>query len=79
MLIRHCRFRHVTNILFFFLAVYAGLYGVSFAYRLHHLANLICAWLVAVHFSTSASSWTRLGQLLGGTDTSEGEKLKKRP
>ena len=58
--------------------MYAALYGVSFAYRLHHLANLICAWLVAVHWSTSGWSWARLVQVLGGSGNDEG-RLKKRP
>lgn len=45
------RLRHITNILFFLLAVYAALFGITFAYQLHVLANLVCAWLVIVHFS----------------------------
>ena len=72
----HNKFRHVTNIMFFFLAVYAALYGVTFAYQLHHLANLICAWLVAVHFSGSSFSLDKFSRMLEGED---GEGLKKRP
>lgn len=41
--------RHVTNISFFGLAVYAAVYGISYAYMLHHIVNGVCAWLVAVH------------------------------
>lgn len=26
------------------------MYGVTYAYLLHHIANIVVAWLVAVHF-----------------------------
>ncbi|KAL2435281.1 GPI inositol-deacylase [Exophiala dermatitidis] len=45
-------FRWATNILFFVLAVYAALYGMTYAYRLHYIANIIALWLVLLHFST---------------------------
>ncbi|MCJ1434984.1 GPI inositol deacylase [Xylographa pallens] len=70
-------FRHVTNILFFFLAMYAAIYGVTFAYQLHHLVNIACAWLVAVHFSASNLSLSGLTHMLEGDDE-EGD-VKKRP
>ena len=41
--------RYVTRFGLIGLAIYAALYGVSFAYMLHHLVNIVCAWLVAVH------------------------------
>ncbi|KAF8457621.1 PGAP1-like protein-domain-containing protein [Kalaharituber pfeilii] len=41
----------VTDILLAFLALYSGIWGVTYAYRLHHLVNIFVAWLVAVHFS----------------------------
>ena len=41
--------RHITNISFFMLAVWAAVYGVSYAYMLHHVVNGICAWLIVVH------------------------------
>ena len=60
--------------------MYAALYGVSFAYRLHHLANLVCAWLVLVHSSTSAWSLRKVTQMLGGADgADEKSDPKKRP
>ena len=43
----------VTNILFFVFSAYAAVYGVTFAYRLHHLANIVALWLVCLHFSTT--------------------------
>ncbi|KIW25327.1 uncharacterized protein PV07_08514 [Cladophialophora immunda] len=45
-------FRWATNLLFFVLAVYAALYGMTYAYRLHYIANIIALWLVLLHFST---------------------------
>ncbi|KAK7523445.1 GPI inositol-deacylase-like protein [Phyllosticta citriasiana] len=63
------RIRYVTNVLLFILAAYAAIYGVTYAYLLHHLANILCAWLVAIHLSsTSFSHLHRLGRryLLGG-------------
>lgn len=41
----------VTDILLLFIAFYAGMWGVTYAYRLHHLVNVVVAWLVVVHFS----------------------------
>jgi GPI inositol-deacylase len=44
------RGRWATNMLFFVLAVYAALYGMTYAYRLHYIANIIALWLVVLHF-----------------------------
>ncbi|KIW58440.1 hypothetical protein PV05_02961 [Exophiala xenobiotica] len=43
--------RWATNLLFFALAVYSALYGMTYAYRLHYIANIIALWLVLLHFS----------------------------
>lgn len=40
----------VTNVFLFAIALYAAVYGVTYAYCLHRLGNGLCAWLVAVHF-----------------------------
>ena len=53
------RLRHLTNVLFFGTAVYAAVYGVSYAYVLHYLVNVIAAWLVAIH--STADSWALAG------------------
>ncbi|KAI9816181.1 MAG: GPI inositol deacylase [Pycnora praestabilis] len=71
------RFRHLTNALFFFLAVYAGVYGVTYAYLLHHLVNLVAAWLVAIHISSSSFSLSGLSDMLQAHD--EEADPKKRP
>jgi len=46
------RIRTVTQLCLFALAACAALYGVSYAYYLHHVVNIFCAWLVVVHLST---------------------------
>ncbi|KAI1099900.1 PGAP1-domain-containing protein [Jackrogersella minutella] len=53
------RLRHLTNIIFFGIAIYAAIYGVSHAYMLHYLVNLVAAWLVAIH--STSDSWTLAG------------------
>ena len=45
------KFRWTTNLLFFALAVYSVAYGMSFAYRLHYIANIIALWFVFIHFT----------------------------
>ncbi|KAI0506215.1 PGAP1-like protein-domain-containing protein [Xylaria bambusicola] len=74
------RLRHLTNVLFFATAVYAAVYGVSYAYVLHYLVNLIAAWLVAIH--ATADSWAIAGikSLLveDSPSTSDCKQSKKR-
>ncbi|KAL9594641.1 MAG: hypothetical protein Q9219_006925 [cf. Caloplaca sp. 3 TL-2023] len=72
------RLTHVTSVLFFVLAVYAAVYGVSYAYLLHHLVNAVAAWLVAIHFSSSDISLAGLTKILVDEDGSGGD-VKKRP
>ncbi|KAI6811597.1 GPI inositol-deacylase-like protein [Hortaea werneckii] len=50
------RIRYLTNIALFAFALYAAVYGVTYAYRLHHLVNALCAWLFLIHLSSSRSS-----------------------
>ncbi|KAH8597242.1 GPI inositol-deacylase-like protein [Bisporella sp. PMI_857] len=53
------RLRHLTSIFFFCIAIYAAVYGVTYAYMLHYLVNFVAAWLVAIH--SSSSPWTFSG------------------
>jgi len=71
--------RFFTNILLFGMAIYAAVYGVSYAYLLHHLANILCAWLVAIHLSASRFSLSRLFRVIEGLETHGGHHVKKRP
>ncbi|KAI1162515.1 PGAP1-like protein-domain-containing protein [Nemania serpens] len=74
------RFRHLTNILFFTTAVYAAVYGVSYAYVLHYLVNLIAAWLVAIHFTNDY--WVVAGVkslFVDETSNTDDRKQNKKP
>jgi hypothetical protein len=53
------RLRYVTSILLFAIAVYAAVYGVSYAYMLHYLVNIVAGWLVIIHLT--ADSWSISG------------------
>lgn len=48
--------RHVTSVLLFGTALCAAVYGVSHAYVLHYLVNIIALWLVILH--STADSWS---------------------
>lgn len=67
----------LTELLLFAFAAYAAIYGVTYAYVLHHVANIICAWLVAIHFDASSLSVKRIGRVLECMDPDS--NVKKRP
>ena len=75
------RFRFITFGLIWSLGWFSAVYGVSNAYMLHQYANIIAAWLVAIHFSTSGFSFANLSIIFEGDEGMEsgisGEK--KRP
>jgi len=73
----HSRFRWLTSIFLFFIAAYAAIYGVTYAYILHHLANSLCFWLVIIHFEDSPFSLQKLGSVLQTMDPDG--SVKKRP
>nr|8K9T_A Chain A, GPI inositol-deacylase,MCherry protein [synthetic construct] len=56
--------RHITSILLLSLALYAAVYGVSYAYTLHQFVNLFAFWLVMVHSTADDWSLTGLRQLI---------------
>lgn len=59
--------RHVTSILLFGTAIYAAIYGVSYAYMLHYLVNIVAAWLVVIHSTSESWSLTGLGAMFEGS------------
>jgi glycosylphosphatidylinositol deacylase len=67
----------VTNAGLFAVGAYAAVYGVTYAYVLHYLANILCAWLVAIHFDVSNLSTKSLRSMAQGAEW-EGDE-KKRP
>ncbi|KAH8681412.1 PGAP1-like protein-domain-containing protein [Xylariales sp. PMI_506] len=58
------KFRHLTSVLLFGIAIYAAAYGVSHAYMLHYLVNIVAAWLVAVHSTSDSFSMSSLRAIL---------------
>lgn len=58
--------RHVTSIILFATALCAAIYGVSHAYLLHYLVNIIAAWLVILHATSTTWSVTNLGAMFEG-------------
>jgi asparagine N-glycosylation enzyme membrane subunit Stt3 len=71
------RLRYVTSTILLVLAFYAALYGVSYAYTLHQVADIFCAWLVLVLWFTG--SW-ELEKMIGNVVSgSEEARNKKRP
>jgi len=69
----------VTNVAMFGFALYAAVYGVTYAYRLHHMANALCAWLFAIHLSNGPLSLAKLRQYLPRSRSTGGRNVKKRP
>ncbi|KAK3391024.1 GPI inositol-deacylase [Podospora didyma] len=60
------RFRHFTSVLFFGISIYAVVYGVSYAYMLHYLVNLVAAWLAVVHLTSDSWSMSAIIHLYEG-------------
>ncbi|EAW11964.1 GPI inositol-deacylase [Aspergillus clavatus NRRL 1] len=79
------RLKHVTSMILFIMAIYSAVYGVSYAYLLHHLANFLAAWLVIIYFFSSGFSFRRLWRILEGDDVGHsiselgGGHQKKKP
>ncbi|KAK8059656.1 hypothetical protein PG996_009586 [Apiospora saccharicola] len=72
------RFRHLASVLLFSIAIYAAVYGVSHAYMLHYLVNLVAAWLVAVHSTSDTWALAGLSSVLD-SDATELQKEGKTP
>ncbi|KAJ5603211.1 hypothetical protein N7537_006167 [Penicillium hordei] len=76
------RFRHVTSMIFFAIAIYSAIYGVSYAYLLHHLANLLAAWFVGIYLFGNNFSPRRLWRIIDGDEPPSetgSSHVKKKP
>ena len=79
------RFKHITSTILFSIAIYSAVYGVSYAYLFHHLANIFSAWLIGIYLFSSGFSVRRLWRILEGEEFSssmsegEGSHVKKKP
>jgi hypothetical protein len=78
-----CRFKHVTSVLLFCIAVYSAVYGVSYAYISHHLVNILAGWLVSIYCFRSGFSLHRFWKIVEGDETpsspESGSHMKKKP
>lgn len=70
--------RHITSVLLFGTALCAAIYGVSHAYILHYLVNIVAAWLVLIHLANDSWSFTAIGAMFDES-ASEGRKGGKAP
>lgn len=64
------RAKHITYILLLCLAGYSAVYGVSYAYLLHHVANIFSAWLVVIYLVSGGFSVQRFIRILESDDYS---------
>lgn len=70
--------RHVTSGLLFGTALCAAIYGVSHAYVLHYLVNIIAAWLVVLHSTSDSWSIASIVAMFEG-NAGDGRKRGKSP
>lgn len=71
------RLRHCTSLLLFSTAVYTAIYGVSYAYTIHNLVNLVAGWLVVVHSTTDPWSVSGLADIFDSRPTDHSKQRKK--
>lgn len=64
--------RHVTNVLLSGTAFCAAVYGVSHAYMLHYLVNIIATWLVILHSIADSWSVASILAMFGGSARTNG-------
>lgn len=64
--------RLVTNILLFGIAIWAAVYGVTWAYTLHWAGNWLAAWLFVVHLSGRVAAPGRGHPVPNGTVAFDG-------
>jgi glycosylphosphatidylinositol deacylase len=73
------RFRHLTSVFFFCIALYAAVYGMTYAYVLHYLVNFVAAWLVAIHSSTTSWTFAGINSLFDPDEEENSRKQGKTP
>ncbi|KAL5604430.1 hypothetical protein BROUX41_002402 [Berkeleyomyces rouxiae] len=64
--------RIITGLLFAGTGLFAAVYGVSYAYLLHYLVNIICLWLVIVHYFSDPVPLTNMAAAFDGSSSSSG-------
>ncbi|GKU02063.1 gpi inositol-deacylase [Fusarium langsethiae] len=67
---------YVTSLLLFATALYAAMYGISHAYMLHYLVNIIASWLVVLHSTNDPFSLSGLGAIFDSSPSEDRTKTK---
>jgi hypothetical protein len=67
----------MTTAILLLLAFYAAIYGVSYAYALHQVADLFCGWLVLVLWFTGSWELDKVLNINSADD--DDQRDKKRP
>ena len=69
--------------IFFVIATYSAVYGVTYAYLLHHLANILAAWFVGIYLVGNNFSPRRLWRIIDGdelpSEPGSSRHVKKKP
>lgn len=77
------RLNHITSMIFFAIATYSAVYGVTYAYLLHHLANILAAWFVGIYLVGNNFSPRRLWRIIDGdelpSEPGSSRHVKKKP
>lgn len=77
------RLHHITSMIFFVIATYSAVYGVTYAYLLHHLANILAAWFVGIYLVGNNFSPRRLWRIIDGdelpSEPGSSRHVKKKP
>lgn len=73
------RLRYIMPMFFFFTAVYAAVYGVTYVYMLHHLVNLGIFGLVILHSSGGTWSMAAVNDMFESDSGTERRKRGKTP
>ena len=71
--------RHITSIMLFGLGCGAAVYGVTYAYLLHHIVNVFCIWLIGIHVSASSTDIMGLLRNVAALIAPRRENSKKQP
>lgn len=70
------RMQYVTNFFLLCIAISASVYGMTYAYMLHHLVNFFAGWLFILHWSSDAT--LSLAGLLSINEFRSFDRISKR-
>ncbi|OBT84659.1 hypothetical protein VE02_07076 [Pseudogymnoascus sp. 03VT05] len=73
------RLRYAMPSFFFFIAMYAAVYGVTYVYMLHHLVNIATFGLFVIHSSCGTWSVAAVSDIFDSESSTERRKRGKTP